>query len=110
MPKVAGSQKRVKWNYEFVDIGLIPRMYLTPDDKKIGGIVRTLEAAATKEIPGIRVWAETSLENYSKEIGNEKSIIGDDVFGSGAHVRVSKQNRYRNSKWYFRCRGGGRWL
>ena len=49
---------RTDWLYEIVDAEALPRMYLTPDTKKIGDVVRASKGGI--QIPGVRI--------YSKEV------------------------------------------
>lgn len=58
-PKLEGVQERVSWKFEITDESLIPREYLMPDEKKIGGVVRAMKGET--RIPGIRVFTDTSL-------------------------------------------------
>lgn len=51
-----GVQLRDAWRYEVVDANLVPREYLTIDDKKIGGVVRALKSETN--IPGVRIYCE----------------------------------------------------
>ncbi len=63
VPKVAGIRARVNWKFRIVDWQKIPRAYLTPDDVKIGGMVRAAKdkAKAEAECPGIEVYSEDSI-------------------------------------------------
>lgn len=54
MPKRA-TTIQYRWTYEIIDEGVIPRQYLTPDTKKIQGMVNTHKQDAQSLIPGIRV-------------------------------------------------------
>jgi exonuclease VII large subunit len=58
-PRVAGVQTREIWRFEIVDQSALPREYLMPDEKKIGGVVRALKGDTN--IPGVRVWTETMI-------------------------------------------------
>lgn len=55
-PKVDGVSFRDVWKFDIIDPDAVPREYLTPDEKKIGGVVRALKGAA--KIPGVRVYSE----------------------------------------------------
>lgn len=44
-----------RWTFEVIDEGVIPRQYLTPDTKKIQGMVTTHKQDAQSLIPGIKV-------------------------------------------------------
>jgi len=58
-PKVSGLSTRQNWKFQIVDASLIPREYLVPDEKKIGGVVRALKDQT--KIPGIKVYPEDVL-------------------------------------------------
>lgn len=58
-PKVAGISSSTVWRFEIINPGLIPREYLTPDEKAIGGVVRSLKGRAS--IPGVRIFEETVM-------------------------------------------------
>jgi hypothetical protein len=53
--KVSGSRK--VWRFEIQDAGLVPREYLTVDEKKIRAAVRE----GAREIPGVRIYQETQI-------------------------------------------------
>ncbi len=55
-PKVEGVTFREIWRFEITDEKALPREYLTPDLKKIGGYVSAMKGESN--IPGVRVWAE----------------------------------------------------
>lgn len=54
--KVKGLSFQDHPRFEIEDEAAIPRMYLTPDLKKIGQMVRS--SKGTLKIPGVRVWIE----------------------------------------------------
>jgi hypothetical protein len=58
-PKVAGTATLTTWTFEIVDAALIPREYLIPDEKKIGGVVRAMKDAT--KIPGVRIIKQTKV-------------------------------------------------
>lgn len=58
-PKVAGIQPRKQWVFEVVDPNLVPREYMTVDEKKIGAVVRALKGAT--KIPGVAVREESNI-------------------------------------------------
>jgi hypothetical protein len=58
-PDTFGLTVREDWKFSIVDAALIPREYLIPDEKKIGGIVRAMKDQAN--IPGVRVYAEKGV-------------------------------------------------
>ena len=56
-PKIQGGPVyRTIWKFQIIDKSLIPRVYLVPDEVKIGGVVRSLKGQTN--IPGIRVYEE----------------------------------------------------
>jgi hypothetical protein len=55
-PKIEGVVYREVWKFQITDPDLIPRQYLTPDEKAIGGVVRSLKEQTN--IPGVRVYSE----------------------------------------------------
>lgn len=55
----AGIQYRDAWKCEIINPALIPREYLMPDEKKIGGIARALKGET--QIPGVRVYCEKTV-------------------------------------------------
>jgi hypothetical protein len=57
--KQKGESTRKIWKFRVIDEKLIPREYLTRDDKKIQGVVNSLKSDAN--IPGIEVYFEESL-------------------------------------------------
>jgi hypothetical protein len=52
--KLMGAAMRESWDFEIEKESLIPRQYLIPNLKKIGGIVRVLKGETN--IPGIKVF------------------------------------------------------
>jgi hypothetical protein len=58
-PNAAGLSLREDWKFAIVDASAIPREYLSPDEVKIGRIVRALKSEA--KIPGVRIWSEKSV-------------------------------------------------
>lgn len=58
-PKVSGIADRKVWRFEIVDAAKLPREYLVPDEKRIGGVVRALKGDTN--IPGVRVYEEAVL-------------------------------------------------
>jgi vacuolar-type H+-ATPase subunit I/STV1 len=56
-PKLEGGPVyRTVWKFRIVDLNLIPRQYLIPDEVKIGGVVRALKGDCN--IPGVEVYQE----------------------------------------------------
>lgn len=49
------------WRFEITDESLLPREYFSPDEKKIGAVVRAMKTATN--IPGVRVWSERTAKN-----------------------------------------------
>lgn len=58
-PDVQGVSTRKVWKFRIIDANLIPREYMTVDEKKIGGVVRALKDATN--IPGVEVYAEDTV-------------------------------------------------
>lgn len=54
-PKVEGVSYREVWEFEIVNEALIPREYLVPDLKRIGGVIRAMKGSA--QIPGVRAYS-----------------------------------------------------
>lgn len=59
VPKVQGIKYVTTWKYRIVDDQKIPRQFLSVDEKKIAGVVRSLGAAA--EIPGVEVYEDRTI-------------------------------------------------
>jgi len=58
-PKVAGIMTREVWKWRLVNVDLIPRAYLIPDEVKIGKVVRATEGKI--DIPGIEAYLEKEI-------------------------------------------------
>lgn len=58
-PKAVGVSSRVNWKFRITDESKLPREYTTPDEKKIGAVVRALKGDTN--IPGVTVYAEESV-------------------------------------------------
>ncbi len=56
VPKTEGISYRSEWRFEVVDPALVPREYLSVDETKIRGVVRSLKGLA--KIAGVRVYEE----------------------------------------------------
>ena len=56
LDRQAGQRFRENWKFAIEDAALIPREFLTVDEKLIGAIVRTKKDAT--KIPGVKVWCE----------------------------------------------------
>ena len=56
-PKVSGIAVKKTWKFRVKNPNLIPREYLTIDEKKIGGIVRAMKDQTN--IPGVEVYFES---------------------------------------------------
>jgi hypothetical protein len=54
-----GTSLRQNWKFRIVDADAIPREFLTPDEKRIGEIARTMKESAS--IPGVEFFAEMSI-------------------------------------------------
>ena len=59
LPKVDGISVREVWKFEVIDAAKVPKKYLAPDERMIGGVVRSLKGNAA--IPGVKVWMEKSV-------------------------------------------------
>lgn len=62
--KLTGTSVREAWKFQVENAALIPRQYLMPDEKKIGGYVRAMRAEAT--IAGVRIWSEKQIATSGK--------------------------------------------
>lgn len=60
IPTVAGTVSRQNWKFRFVDPNRIPRVYMMPDEVKIGQMVRATKDKKSAEgiCPGIEVYTE----------------------------------------------------
>ncbi|MBL7686227.1 MAG: hypothetical protein JNK65_09385, partial [Deltaproteobacteria bacterium] len=58
-PKVSGIASKTTWKFRIVNKKLIPREYLIPDEKAIGGIARSLGERAN--IPGVEFYPEMNI-------------------------------------------------
>ncbi len=56
-PVVKSKDVRKVWTYEVIDESLIPRQFLTIDEKKVKQAI----SAGTREIPGINIFQESQL-------------------------------------------------
>lgn len=63
IPKAAGISSREVWKFAITDHASIPREYLIPDEKAIGGVVRALKGKTN--IPGVRVFSEDTIASRS---------------------------------------------
>ena len=59
VPKVKGTSSRKTYSFVIENVALLPREYMMPDEKKIGGVVRAMKD--TTNIPGVRVVVETKV-------------------------------------------------
>jgi len=55
-PKMSEMQSRVTWKFRIVNEALVPREFMSPDEKKIGAVVRSQKSMA--KIPGIEIYSE----------------------------------------------------
>ena len=62
-PRVTGFSVTKSWTYEIQTPDLLPREFLMPDERKIGGVVRALQDNAN--IPGVRVFC---MDNVRKTV------------------------------------------
>jgi hypothetical protein len=58
-PKVSGVNFRETWKFEVENEELVPREYLSVDEKKIRAVVNALKGGT--QIPGVRVYSEKNL-------------------------------------------------
>jgi len=60
-PKItaAGTSYRTTWKFRIVDLNLVPREYLLPNEQLLGSTARTTKGAQT--IPGVEFYAEQSI-------------------------------------------------
>lgn len=56
LTRVEGVAQRVEWRFEIVNEALVPREYLSIDEKKIRAVVKAFKGE--KEIPGVRIFSE----------------------------------------------------
>lgn len=54
--KTEGIGMRKAWKFEIVDVELLPKSYMLPNEKLIGGIARSMKELAN--VPGVRFFAE----------------------------------------------------
>lgn len=59
VPKVQGIKYSTTWKYRIVDAAKIPRQYLSVDERKIAGVVRSLGKEAS--IPGVEVYEDRQI-------------------------------------------------
>jgi hypothetical protein len=58
-PKVVGISTKTNWKFRITDMAKIPREYLTPDEVKIGQMVRALKEQFN--VPGIEAYPEQGI-------------------------------------------------
>lgn len=58
-PKVTGVARKLVWKFRIKDPSKLPREYLTPDEKKIAGVVRALKGDT--KIEGVEIWNEPDV-------------------------------------------------
>lgn len=63
-PPVVQATYRETWEFEIVDLTLIPREYMIPDRTRIGGVVRAMKDQTS--IPGIRAFPKRSIADKSE--------------------------------------------
>lgn len=56
VPKIGGVSYTNRWTFRIIQPSIIPREYLIPDEKKIGGVVRAMRSGT--KIPGVEVFCE----------------------------------------------------
>ncbi len=59
VPKMKGMSFTTVWKFEVVNVSELPREYLMPDERMIGGVVKALKDKT--QIPGIRVFSEQQV-------------------------------------------------
>jgi len=59
-PKINGLGMQTNWKFRIININIIPREYLMPDEVKIGGVVRALKQNC--KILGIEPYPEQSMK------------------------------------------------
>jgi len=61
VPKItaAGTSYRTTWKFRIVDLNLVPREYMIPNEQLLGATARTTKGAQT--IPGVEFYAEQSI-------------------------------------------------
>lgn len=64
VPKQDGIAKKTNWKFRIVNAALIPREFMSPDEVKIGAIVRSQKNLA--KIPGVQVYPEESVSVRSR--------------------------------------------
>ena len=57
--EVFGISTRKVWKYEIIDLTILPREYMIPDESYIGKIVRASQGK--KEIPGVKIYSENTI-------------------------------------------------
>jgi hypothetical protein len=55
VPKVAGVSVSKQWKFRIIDVNKIPREYLMPDEKAIGGVVTRTQGRVA--IPGVEAYS-----------------------------------------------------
>jgi hypothetical protein len=60
-PKVAGVATKKVWTFQITDAALVPRDFLTIDEKKLGQYARAMKEGAN--VAGVRFYAEESLSS-----------------------------------------------
>ena len=60
-PKVAGVSKVQTWTFEITDPALVPDKYKVIDEKRVRAVVKAMKGDSN--IPGIRVYSESSLRS-----------------------------------------------
>lgn len=57
VPKIQGGPSyRTIWKFRIVNVNLIPRQYMVPDEKAIGGVVRSSQGRV--QIPGVEAYED----------------------------------------------------
>jgi hypothetical protein len=62
MPKIAGQRETETWHFEIKDPSVIPSAFMTPDEVKIGKLVRSMKSDAQAVLgKGVRVYSRKGL-------------------------------------------------
>lgn len=59
VPRGVGVSTQKNWKFRIVNEALVPREFMSPDEKKIGAVVRSQKSLA--KIPGVEIYPEDSV-------------------------------------------------
>lgn len=71
-PKMSGFSTKQTWAFKVVAPELVPREYMTVDEKKIRKVVQALGMSA--KIPGVQVYAETVVSARRPKVDDEVPV------------------------------------